>query len=206
MIRYTFIETPCASVLRSECEVVRRKRPMFSHRATELRTQKSKGPKQSCVGIRFDQAKSVKVRCVVCGLLKITETYELSENYGIRPALGLRQDTPVSNECSQDNRHITTDLYVCHRCATIGGGTREHLSTVPSVECDILTLTLWALQGKIEAKSRWCPRLGGAVPPLVCATFMLLRLPYQQVKGIDISLTSAADAITNTQFKIGTQI
>ena len=38
---------------------------------------------------------------------------------------------------------------------------------MPPVECEILTLNLWALHGQIAAKSRWRPRLGGAVPPLV---------------------------------------
>ena len=52
----------------------------------------------------------------------------------------------------------------------IGGGTGEHDDTVPPVECEILTLTLWALHGKIDAKSRWRPRLGGVVPPLVVGT------------------------------------
>ena len=42
----------------------------------------------------------------------------------------------------------------------------EHWGTVPPVQCEILTLTLWALHGKIEAKSRWCPRLDGADQPL----------------------------------------
>ena len=36
---------------------------------------------------------------------------------------------------------------------------------MPPVECKISTLTLWVLHGKIETKSRWCSRLGGAVPP-----------------------------------------
>ena len=38
---------------------------------------------------------------------------------------------------------------------------------MPPVKCEILRLTPWALHGKIEAKSWWCPRLGGDVPPLV---------------------------------------
>ena len=55
---------------------------------------------------------------------------------------------------------------------TIGGGTGEHWDTMPTVECNILTLTLWVLHGKIEAKSQWFPRprLDGAVPPLVFET------------------------------------
>ena len=38
---------------------------------------------------------------------------------------------------------------------------------MPPVECEILTITLWAMHGKSETKSRWYSRLGGAVPPLV---------------------------------------
>ena len=41
------------------------------------------------------------------------------------------------------------------------------------VECNILTLTLWALRGKIEAKSRWCPWLGGAVPPQLVSVLII---------------------------------
>ena len=33
----------------------------------------------------------------------------------------------------------------------VGGG---HRGTVPSLECEILTLTRWALHGKNEVKSR----------------------------------------------------
>ena len=55
---------------------------------------------------------------------------------------------------------------------TIGGGTGEHWGTVPGLNpiFRIRTLTLWVLHEKIEAKSRWCPRLGGAVLPLVLVT------------------------------------
>ena len=33
----------------------------------------------------------------------------------------------------------------------------RHRSTVPPLKCEILTLTPWALHGKNELKSRWCP-------------------------------------------------
>ena len=50
---------------------------------------------------------------------------------------------------------------------------REHWDTVRPFECEILTLTLWALHEKTEVKSRWCLRLGGTfksrVPPLAGA-------------------------------------
>ena len=49
---------------------------------------------------------------------------------------------------------------------TIGGGTGGGVHRAPR-ECDILTLTRWALHGKNEIKSRWCPpprTLVGAVP------------------------------------------
>ena len=56
-------------------------------------------------------------------------------------------------------------------------GVTEHWGTVPSVECEILTLTpsLWALHGKIETKIRWCPRLVGAVSPLVSHMYKICR-------------------------------
>ena len=57
----------------------------------------------------------------------------------------------------------------------IGGRTRGALGTVPLVECENLTLTLWALHGKIEAKSRWYLRLGGVVPPLAVLVPDILR-------------------------------
>ena len=48
--------------------------------------------------------------------------------------------------------------------SNIGDGTGEHWGTVLPAECVILTLTLLALHGKNESKSRWCPPLGGAIP------------------------------------------
>ena len=54
---------------------------------------------------------------------------------------------------------VVTDV----RGGTRGGGP----GALCPLECDILTLTLWVLHGKNEAKSQWCPTLGGAVPPLV---------------------------------------
>ena len=53
------------------------------------------------------------------------------------------------------------------RLLCLGGRTGGALGHRAPVECEILTLTLWALHRKIEAVGRWCPQLGGAVPPLV---------------------------------------
>ena len=43
------------------------------------------------------------------------------------------------------------------RTQSMDGGTGEHWGTAPPVESEILTLTVWALHGKIEAKSWRCP-------------------------------------------------
>ena len=54
-----------------------------------------------------------------------------------------------------------------HKQAAERGSTGAPCPRRDFYECEILTLTLWASHGKIEPKSRRCPRLDGAVPPLV---------------------------------------
>ena len=53
-------------------------------------------------------------------------------------------------------------------CEGIGGGTVGHWAPCPRLNQKFYHyLTIWGWHGKIAAKSRWCPWLGGAVPPLV---------------------------------------
>ena len=72
--------------------------------------------------------------------------------------------------------YIWTELAELAACWLVGRGTGEHWGTVPPFECEILTLSLWALHGKIEAKSRLCPQFAGAIVLLVY--WLLLNVPY----------------------------
>ena len=54
---------------------------------------------------------------------------------------------------------------------------RAPRGTVPPLECEIFTLTLWELHGKNDAKSRWCPSLRSAAPPRVVTLVALRQSP-----------------------------
>ena len=88
-------------------------------------------------------------------------------------------------------RYVVWDCYEFmtsyRKTSLTGGGTGVHQGTVPPLECEIWILILRVLHGKNEFKSRWCPSLRSAVPPLVASLLSSLVFPILPCCSVSVT-------------------